>query len=158
MSGSVHPRLKDAIIDLGSCGFFVIGLSNIKKCIEGQKKQLRYLAQQHVFVYLCMVQILRLKELLKERGMSVSEMADALNVHSQTVSNYNTGRSFPKPADLVKMAQVLDVDIRELLVSTKEKQAALIESLEEKKLQIEQSIREFEQLRAKIDEKKNELR
>lgn len=49
------------------------------------------------------------------RGLTQDELADALFVTRQTVSNYETGRSRPDVEMLVNIAQVLEADIHLLL-------------------------------------------
>ncbi len=65
--------------------------------------------------------ILRLKEVLTEKGVSGKELALKLGVSQNTISNIVKGYNFPKPTLLIGIAKVLDVDVRELLISTKEK-------------------------------------
>ena len=65
--------------------------------------------------------ILRLKEVLYEKNVSGKDLAGKIGVSQNTISNITNGYSFPKPALLVTIARELDVDIRELLISTKEK-------------------------------------
>lgn len=65
------------------------------------------------------MELLRIKELLKEKGITSKDLADKLDVTPATVSNINNGNHFPKPDLLLKIAEVLDVDIRELFVPTK---------------------------------------
>ncbi|MEN5133247.1 helix-turn-helix transcriptional regulator [Elizabethkingia anophelis] len=64
--------------------------------------------------------ILRLKELLSEKGIQNKDLADKIGVTPTTISNITQGNNFPKPETLLKIAEVLDVDIRDLFVSTKE--------------------------------------
>lgn len=64
--------------------------------------------------------ILRLKEVLKEKGMSGKELSGRVGVTPASISNIVQGNSFPKPDLLLKIAEVLDVDIRDLFTSTKE--------------------------------------
>lgn len=64
--------------------------------------------------------ILRLKELLKEKGISGKELSEKIEVSEMTISNIVQGNNFPKPENLLKIAEVLDVDVRDLFVSTKE--------------------------------------
>lgn len=65
-------------------------------------------------------QLLRIKELLKEKGMTSKDLAEQLEVTPATISNINNGNHFPKPELLKRIAEVLDVDIRELFHRTKE--------------------------------------
>lgn len=64
--------------------------------------------------------ILRLKEVLSEKGMQNKDLADKIGVTPTTISNITQGNNFPKPETLLKIAEVLDVDIRELFTPTKE--------------------------------------
>lgn len=64
--------------------------------------------------------ILRLKELLIEKGISGKDLAAKVEVTPASISNIVQGNSFPKPDLLVKIADALNVDVRELLISTRE--------------------------------------
>ncbi|MBX2952305.1 MAG: helix-turn-helix transcriptional regulator [Leadbetterella sp.] len=64
--------------------------------------------------------ILRLKELLSEKGVSGKELADKIGVTPTTISNIAQGNNFPKPETLIAIASALDVDVKDLFVSTKE--------------------------------------
>lgn len=64
--------------------------------------------------------ILRLRELLKEKGLTGKELAEMVNVTEASISNLVKGDSIPRKDLLLQIASSLDVDIRELFVSTKE--------------------------------------
>lgn len=64
--------------------------------------------------------LLRLKEVLKEKGVSGKDLADRVEVSAQTISNIIQGSNFPKPELLNRIAEELDVDIRDLFHQTKE--------------------------------------
>ena len=64
--------------------------------------------------------LLRLKEVLKEKEVSGKDLAERVEVSPQTISNIIQGSNFPKPELLNRIAEVLDVDIRELFISTKD--------------------------------------
>ncbi len=66
-----------------------------------------------------MVNILRLKEILKEKGVTGKELADMIGVTPASISNIIQGNSFPKPETLLNIANALNVDIRDLFNSTK---------------------------------------
>ncbi|ASV77951.1 helix-turn-helix transcriptional regulator [Elizabethkingia anophelis] len=70
--------------------------------------------------------ILRLKELLNEKGIQNKDLADKIGVTPTTISNITQGNNFPKPETLLKIAEALDIDIRELFVSTKKKESEII--------------------------------
>ncbi|WP_046758801.1 helix-turn-helix transcriptional regulator [Kordia jejudonensis] len=69
--------------------------------------------------------ILRLKEVLKEKEMTGKDLAEKVEVTPASISNIVQGNSFPKPELLLKIAQTLDVDIRELFHPTKENSTTL---------------------------------
>ena len=66
--------------------------------------------------------ILRLKEILSEKGIKGKELALKVNVTQASISNIVNGNSFPKPELLQEIAKVLNVDIRDLFTSTKEEE------------------------------------
>jgi transcriptional regulator with XRE-family HTH domain len=63
--------------------------------------------------------ILRIKDVMKEKGMSRDDLAKAVDVSTTTISNINSEKNYPSYPLLVQIASALDVDVRELLVSTK---------------------------------------
>jgi len=65
-------------------------------------------------------EILRIKELLKEKKVSGKKLANLVQVTEASISNIVNGNSFPKPDLLLKIADVLNVDVKELFNSTKE--------------------------------------
>lgn len=56
-----------------------------------------------------------LKELRKKKGYSQQELAIRLNVVRQTVSKWEKGLSVPDADTLIKMAEIFDVSVNELL-------------------------------------------
>ncbi len=73
--------------------------------------------------------MLRLKEILKEKGMSGKELANHVNVTPASISNIINGNHFPKPELLKDIADALDKDIRELFVSTKKEESRPVSKL-----------------------------
>lgn len=65
------------------------------------------------------MELLRLKDLIKEKGTSGKELAETVGVTPVTISNIVKGNNFPKPELLLRIAGALDVDIRELFHPTK---------------------------------------
>lgn len=57
---------------------------------------------------------LRLKELLAEKGYSSKYLAEKVEVTPATISNINNGNHFPKEELLIKIAEVLGVEVRDL--------------------------------------------
>jgi putative transcriptional regulator len=67
-----------------------------------------------------MERVNRIKEVLVIKGMSQKELAEKMSVNVNTIANICNNKTQPHLLDLRKIAQILEVDIRELLVSTKE--------------------------------------
>ncbi|WBV60266.1 helix-turn-helix transcriptional regulator [Chryseobacterium camelliae] len=65
------------------------------------------------------MEILRVKEILNEKGWRNKDLADKIGTSENSVSAIVTGKKFPKPETLVKIADVLDIDIRELFNPSK---------------------------------------
>ena len=63
--------------------------------------------------------ILRIKEVMKQKGVGRDELAEAVGVSTTTISNINSEKNYPSFPLLIQIAEKLDVDVRELLVSTK---------------------------------------
>lgn len=68
--------------------------------------------------------ILRLKEILIEKGVAGKDLAEKIGATPNTISNIVQGNNFPKPETLLAIASALDVDIKELFVSTKAKETS----------------------------------
>ena len=65
------------------------------------------------------MKILRLKEILKEKGITGKELALMVNVTEASVSNLVKGDSIPRKQLLIDIASALDVDLKDLFISTK---------------------------------------
>ena len=65
------------------------------------------------------MQILRIKEILEDQGINARDLARTVDVSPVSIYNIVNGDSFPKPGLLKQIAEVLDVDIRELFYPTK---------------------------------------
>jgi transcriptional regulator with XRE-family HTH domain len=68
-----------------------------------------------------MGQINRLKVVLVEQKRTGKWLAEALGKNEATVSRWCTNESQPSLETLLEIAKVLNVDIKELLISSKEK-------------------------------------
>lgn len=64
--------------------------------------------------------ILRLKEVLQEKGISGKELSEKVGVSQPAISDISNGKSFPRPELLLDIAKALDVDVRDLFHPTKE--------------------------------------
>ena len=61
----------------------------------------------------------RIKEVLKDQGRTQTWLAEKIGKSYVVVTNYCNNHTQPSIDVLVKMAKILDVDVRELLVPTK---------------------------------------
>lgn len=86
--------------------------------------------------------VLRLKELLKEKGISGKHLADSVNVSENTISFIATGKTQPRFDLLLQIAETLDVDVRELFNSTK--------TTKEPKEEMQSIINQLESLKDKL--------
>lgn len=66
-----------------------------------------------------MDKINRVKEILVRKDMSQKELAKRLGKNPNTITSICNNKSQPHLKDLKRIAEILDVDIRELLVSTR---------------------------------------
>lgn len=66
-----------------------------------------------------MEKINRVKEVLVGNGMSQKELAEKLGKNPNTIASICNNKSQPHLKDLKRIAKILDVDIRELLLPTK---------------------------------------
>ncbi|PWA07546.1 helix-turn-helix transcriptional regulator [Flavobacterium laiguense] len=65
------------------------------------------------------MEILRLKELMIQKGMSREDLANKVGVSMTTISNINSEKNLPTIHLLLQIAETLNVDIREMFVPTK---------------------------------------
>jgi putative transcriptional regulator len=63
----------------------------------------------------------RIKEILKYQGRSQAWLAEKIGKSYVVVTNYCNNKTQPSIVVLKKIAEVLEVDVRELLVPTKGK-------------------------------------
>lgn len=63
--------------------------------------------------------ILRLKEIMNLKGISRDDLASKVEVSPTTISNISSEKNLPTIQLLLKIAEALDVDVRELFISTK---------------------------------------
>lgn len=61
----------------------------------------------------------RIKEVLVIKGISQKELAVQMEKNPNTITSICNNKSQPHLKDLKRIAEILDVDIRELLVPTK---------------------------------------
>jgi len=63
----------------------------------------------------------RIKEVLEQKGIKQIWLAEKLEKSYNMVNSYAKNRRQPSLEDLYKIAEILDVDIKELIISNKEK-------------------------------------
>lgn len=62
----------------------------------------------------------RIKEVLEERQVTQTALAEALGKSYNMVNGYVQNRKQPRLEVLAEIARILDVDVKDLIVSTKE--------------------------------------
>ena len=78
--------------------------------------------------------ILRIKEIMILKGISRDELASKVEVSPTTISNISSEKNLPTIQLLLKISEALDVDIRELFISTKGTAISQLEVEEAKEL------------------------
>jgi transcriptional regulator with XRE-family HTH domain len=61
----------------------------------------------------------RIKEVLEERGIKQTWLAERLGKSYNMVNGYVQNRQQPRLEILIEIAKLLDVDVKELIISTK---------------------------------------
>jgi transcriptional regulator with XRE-family HTH domain len=59
--------------------------------------------------------MLKLKKILEDRGVKQSNLAKKLGVSTVSLSNWSTGKSNPSLVTVVRICQILDISIDELV-------------------------------------------
>jgi putative transcriptional regulator len=62
----------------------------------------------------------RIKEVLKEKGIKQTWLAEKLGKSYNMVNAYAKNRQQPRLETLMEIANILDVDVKELIISNKE--------------------------------------
>ena len=63
----------------------------------------------------------RIKEILEEKGIKQTWLAEKLNKSYNMINSYCQNRRQPSLEDLFKIAEILNTDVRQLIISTKNK-------------------------------------
>ena len=77
-----------------------------------------------------------LKELRKEKGLTQEQLAETLNVSRRTVSRWETGNNMPDLDLLMEIADLYEVDLREMLNGERKSEDKMNKELEETVLQV----------------------
>lgn len=64
--------------------------------------------------------VLRIKEVLTEKGVTGKDLANKIGLTETSISRIVKGDQYPKIETLIAIASALDVDVKDLFVSTKE--------------------------------------
>lgn len=72
---------------------------------------------------------MRLKEVLKEKGMTGKQLSEKVNVTPASISNIVSGDGIPRKDLLLQIAEALDVDVKDLFNSTKQVETETIYAL-----------------------------
>lgn len=62
----------------------------------------------------------RIKEVLDQKGIKQTWLAEKLNKSYNMVNSYVQNRQQPRLITLMEIADILDVDVKELIISNKE--------------------------------------
>ena len=62
----------------------------------------------------------RIKEVLKEKGIKQIWLADKLGKSYNMVNGYVQNRQQPRLEILISIAEILDIDVKKLIISNKE--------------------------------------
>lgn len=62
----------------------------------------------------------RIKEVLEEKGIKQTWLAEKLGKSYNMVNSYAQNRQQPRLEVLIEIAEILDIDVKELIVSNKE--------------------------------------
>ena len=77
-----------------------------------------------------------LKDLRKEKGLTQEQLAETLNVSRRTVSRWETGSNMPDLDLLMEIADLYEVDLREMLNGERKSEDKMNKELEETVLQV----------------------
>jgi transcriptional regulator with XRE-family HTH domain len=66
----------------------------------------------------------RIKEVLEQKGIKQTWLAEKLGKSYNMVNAYSQNRQQPRLETLMEIAEILDIDVKELIVSNKPEQEA----------------------------------
>jgi transcriptional regulator with XRE-family HTH domain len=67
--------------------------------------------------------MLRLKEILKEKNLKQLFIAKSMNISNVTINKWATGKSMPSVESLIKLCEILDVSLDDLVIYKKGKRS-----------------------------------
>ena len=71
----------------------------------------------------------KIKEVLEEKGIKQKWLAEKLDKSYNIVNGYVQNRQQPRLEILMSIAEILDIDVKELIISNKEKKNGKKESI-----------------------------
>lgn len=89
------------------------------------------------------MEILRIKEIIDSKGIKLKDLANMTGLSYTYMSEVARNTKFPRADSLISIANALDVDIRDLFVSTKQQEKGIKEKLEETRDSIEEILEEL---------------
>ncbi|MBQ7203320.1 MAG: helix-turn-helix domain-containing protein [Eubacterium sp.] len=92
----------------------------------------------------------RIYELRSEKGISQKELGDMLSVSNKAVSKWENGESMPKTTTLIKLAEIFDLDINELMGAPAKNEDAVTDELKINEAELTQLKAENAALRSRI--------
>lgn len=63
--------------------------------------------------------MLRLKNILKEKGITQLSIAKIMKVSAVTINQWSTGKTMPSVESLLRLCDILDVSLDELVIHEK---------------------------------------
>jgi transcriptional regulator with XRE-family HTH domain len=66
----------------------------------------------------------RIKEVLEQKGIKQTWLAEKLGKSYNMVNAYSQNRQQPRLETLMEIAEILDIDVKELIISNKPEQEA----------------------------------
>lgn len=90
----------------------------------------------------------RLKKVRVEKGFSQADVADFLNISRQSISRWETDRSYPDIDNLVELSKYYEVSIDELLTETK----VLQQEINQKTEQMNKNMEKIEKKQQKLNQ------
>ncbi len=67
--------------------------------------------------------MLRLKEILKEKGITQVFLAREMDLSTVTINHWVSGKAIPSVESLIRLAEILEVSLDELVVIEKDKKS-----------------------------------
>ena len=60
--------------------------------------------------------MLRLKEILKEKGVTQLSVSKAMKLSSVTINQWATGKTMPSVESLIRLCEILEISLDELVI------------------------------------------